>query len=341
MWCWGEAGEPGGGDELANLDYPSGSAVPVPVIGLDAGVVSIHCSLQACLVVDVNGNVEYWGYFGPYGVGYTSDFSETKSAPTLVTGLPLPAVEVRGVDGDTACALLQDQTLWCWGEDDDGQLGNGQTTLTYVYAPQQVPNLAGVTDFGLESSAFFAITDGGLVYAGQAPTSTGPVTTPTALPIAGTPVSLASGELNSAECAVLTPGSVDCWGSYGSDWFTTPGPPNATAVPTAVANLPSNVVAVATTDEHGCALTFDGNVYCWGSNSFGDLGIGSTTPSLTAVGVQGLPPGEAIDISTGSFDSCAEMTTGAVYCWGSDELGVLGNGDTTGSFMTPVAAQLP
>ena len=78
----------------------------------------------------------------------------------------------------------------------------------------------------------------------------------------------------------------------------------AQATPVAVAGLPGTVTAVAAGGAHTCALTATGAVFCWGDNSFGQLGNGSTALGLAPVAVVGLEKGVQA-IAAGSGHSCA------------------------------------
>jgi alpha-tubulin suppressor-like RCC1 family protein len=84
---------------------------------------------------------------------------------------------------------------------------------------------------------------------------------------------------------------------------------------------------------HSCAVA-SGKVSCWGDNSLGQLGNGSTTSSPNPVGVNGLPDpntNPAVAVVAGLGHSCAVLHNGNVYCWGQNQLGQLGNGTTTSS----------
>jgi alpha-tubulin suppressor-like RCC1 family protein len=125
-------------------------------------------------------------------------------------------------------------------------------------------------------------------------------------------------------CALTSGGGVKCWGmnTHGElgDGTTTD-----TLIPVDVSGLGSGVLAVSATSFHACAVTGSGGVKCWGQNTRGLLGDGTTTSSAVPVDVSGLSSG-IVTVSARRAHTCALTSTGGVKCWGQGPLG-----DATGS----------
>ena len=136
-------------------------------------------------------------------------------------------------------------------------------------------------------------------------------------------------------CARTSVGGVTCWGAntYGQ---LGNGTTVSHAMPFDVSGLTSGVTMIATGDNHTCARTNAGGVKCWGSNTFGQFGDGTTTNRVVAVDVTGLASG-VMSIGAGSFFTCALINTGGVKCWGANVYGQLGDGTTTDR-VSPVAS---
>jgi alpha-tubulin suppressor-like RCC1 family protein len=141
-------------------------------------------------------------------------------------------------------------------------------------------------------------------------------------------------------CALLSDGTVACWGDNDSGQLGIPptvcseGTYKCSSTPVAVAGL-SGVAALASGGQHTCALLSDGTVRCWGDNTYGQLGDnGAETRSLQPVMVLtagGAPLTSVTAISAGDYFSCALLSSGSVVCWGGypgyAELGALMDSD--------------
>lgn len=133
-------------------------------------------------------------------------------------------------------------------------------------------------------------------------------------------------------CALTTSGGVKCWGR-GSAGQLGNDTTNNRLIAVDVAGLTSGVRAIASGENHTCALLTTGGVKCWGDNSNGALGNNSVENSPLPVDVIG---GENMaSLVAGASFSCALTTSGGVKCWGSNSAGKLGDGSTA-TRMAPV-----
>ncbi|MHB8289687.1 MAG: hypothetical protein ACYDEY_10700 [Acidimicrobiales bacterium] len=146
-------------------------------------------------------------------------------------------------------------------------------------------------------------------------------------------------------CAVLTTGAVDCWGSNVcgelGNALMFPAVVGYSDVPVAVGKVVSNVsgtvfskitnaISVAAGAGNYCAAPATGAMDCWGVDYDGELGNGSTSNSNSPIGVTNIA--NAVSVVAAQYDSyCATFATGAVYCWGLNQDGELGDGNTTNS----------
>ena len=141
---------------------------------------------------------------------------------------------------------------------------------------------------------------------------------------AAMPTALATG--HDHNCALTTAGGVECWGAGAFGQLGNGNKLNS-SVPVAVNGLSSGVVQVTTGQTHSCALLSTGSVKCWGYNSHGQLGDGTTVANVnpvTVVGVSG-----AIALGSGNGHNCVVNSTGTVACWGTNTHGQLGDGSGT------------
>ena len=120
---------------------------------------------------------------------------------------------------------------------------------------------------------------------------------------------------NASACALTQSGEVVCW---GSNWLGALGtgaatPFSGTLAPTPL-NLPGSFVDVAVGGDHACAVTAAREVYCWGSNLYGERGSGDPNPTGVPTKVQSLA--NVSSIGAGAALTCALTTDGTAFCWG-------------------------
>ena len=130
-------------------------------------------------------------------------------------------------------------------------------------------------------------------------------------------------------CALSPPNTVECWGRNNRGQLGD-GTLQDHALPAGVTGLAGlDIVAVDAGEAFTCAQTFSGNLHCWGRNTEGQLGNGSTVSSSTPVAVAGLG-GVVESFSAGRQHVCAVLAGGTVKCWGDNVTGQLGDGTNSG-----------
>lgn len=250
------------------------------------------------------------------------------------------AVMVSAARHDT-CAIKAGGQLYCWGRNNVGGLGNGNTFM------QKTPQ---IVSFGAERSAISvsvgsfhtcAILDDASSRCWGPGSSTGYGDTSTRLdPSSTPPLDLGNGRTAQAissgfshSCALLDDGSIKCWGanSYGKLGYgdTT----DRSAVPTTSINLGTGRtgVKIASGEHFNCALLDNGTVKCWGSNSVGQLGTGDTADRSAPPDQPVALPGAltAKDLDAGRNHACAILSNDTIACWGSNGSGQLGDRTVT------------
>src|SRR3989442_9515361 len=130
-------------------------------------------------------------------------------------------------------------------------------------------------------------------------------------------------------CALLSGGTVECWGRNGQGQLGD-GTFNQSTTPVQVQTgfgALSGVTALTAGGAHTCALLADSTVRCWGENGEGQLGDGTTLGKPNGIRVTGITG--AVAISAGWEHTCAVLQDGTARCWGANAFGQLGDGTTT------------
>jgi len=354
VMCWGGYGGP---DMLGN-GTTGGSMAPVAVTGL-TGVTSLTGGATFACAVTGTGGVECWGYGGQGQLGQGDTQLSTSPLPVDVMELT-SGVEAVAAGPESVCALKVDGTVWCWGVADDDQLGNGLAPDLDVHGemgylrgvPVQVAGLPGPAKVLSGGNAPCVVTEkGGIACWGlTAAVATTPV--PVALPSNGVittsaidavSVTIGGDESNGFACAVTSQGLTACWGrndfgELGDGAMTSTLAP----VETGSVLLTNGTTAVsASPDEPFACAVARGQVQCWGIDVSGELGDGQQASSVDDAVAVSLPAGIGFtSVSAGGLGACALSAAGAVYCWGDNSYGEIGDGTVGtggGPVKTPVA----
>jgi alpha-tubulin suppressor-like RCC1 family protein len=326
---------------VARTDSGPGDAAqtdaPTPDAAVDAAVTrcddpalrALSCGYHSfCCAARCDGSVWCWGgnTYGQLGDGTIT----TRPAPVRLTGLPRPATAL-GNGYQTACAVLDDGSVWCWGRGGEGGLGAPGTPQSMV--PVRVSGLTepavSVAVGGLRFCA--VLESGALVCWGE--NQRGQIALDGGSPRpAATRVTALRGEVAEVvagqfhTCARRRDGTVSCW---GQNTFGTLADGLYTDRPTPLdVPLRARAVALATQTNHVCAALEDGSVWCWGYNADGQLGNGARTNAPRPVAVPTLQ-GVTTRLAAGDNHTCALADDGALRCWGGNELQQLGDGTTT------------
>ena len=229
------------------------------------------------------------------------------------------------------CAVTTSGGVKCWGNNVNGELGNG--TAGHSDAAVDVTGMtSGVAAISAGQFHTCALTTAGGVACwgfntdGQLGDGTSNVRdTPTDVSgLTSGVAAVSAGQFHT--CAVTTGGGIKCWGNNGAGQIGD-GTTIERDTPVDVSGLTSGVAEVAGGGYHTCAVTTGGGIKCWGDNETGALGDGTIVERHTPVDVSGLTSGVAA-VSAGAFDTCAITTAGGVKCWGENVYGQLGDGTT-------------
>ena len=310
--CWGAGGT--GQLGLGNTENVGDDEFPfnVNTLTINADILDIQAgSGHTCALVGA-GSVRCWGRndFGQLGYGNMTDLAIPLTVDLSLGG----TVTQLAVGAHHNCALFDDNSVRCWGYNNTGQLGYGSTdNIGDNETPGSVP-VVPILPQGIPDDAQINQVALGVEHS----------------------------------CVLYDTGDVICWGAnfygqLGQGTTTTVGD-NETLATLQKMELGGDAVSLVLGKHHTCALMSDNGVKCWGRNIYGQLGRGD----IANIGDDETPAtidnidlgGEVTWLTAGDYHTCAIIEEHEILCWGFNDYGQLGYGDTEyrGDDETPAEA---
>lgn len=302
-WGFGE------NDNFELLDVPPGPT-PHALTAIPVGAkVAIGHGLAGFL--DGSGTLYTWGLGNP------------PPTPKARTGGPWDQLAIGGTHG---CVRAQsDHHLWCFGNTDLYAVGTNATGI--LYDPVELVGPGAVTTYDGAASGGCTIDDLSHLWCwgndgnGNLGDGSGSAGSPTPILIDSAHAWANVTMSGRSTCAITTANALYCWGGYGYD-----GAPSDLTVPTLL-DATRHWTDVHARADRTCGLA-DGNVWCWGNNPHGEVGLPGVPLDQRVAPVQ-VPLTTTVDeLVVGATVACARATGGPWQCWGSDVDGALGLGDT-------------
>lgn len=330
MLCWGQGdsdtGKRGAGEPTSN-SYTSSQ-----VVGIEQLVAADNGLRHSC-GISGDGSAWCWGRGESGQRGDGRNDQDLTYSPQPVYGLV--GVTSISVGWNVSCAIDAGGSAWCWGNGYWGQRGD-RTRTKIQSIPAKVSRVEDATKVAVGNIHACAIAKDQQVWCwgrndyGQIGDGSwdnlrevrGEI--PEEVDVVTEVVDIALGAHHS--CAATKYGESYCWGKGDEGQLGNGALDQKVTQARKVEGL-SGVQSLAAGFSHSCALTDSHEVWCWGKNRFGQLGIGSRDEEVFAlpVKVEGLPP--VIALAAGDRHTCAVSTSGQMWCWGKNSSWQLGSGE--------------
>lgn len=372
--CWGDNSYGQLGiDSTTSKGLSASDMATLPAVNLGTSRTAKAVALgkyHTCAILD-DDTLKCWGYGGSGQLGYdgtTSKGNSTGSMATvgtvnLGTGRTAKAVSAAGY---STCAILDNDTLKCWGDNSSGNLGYDSTaskgnSVGSMAALAAVNLGSGRTAKTVKLSQYYTCAildndnmkcwgDGGAGNLGYDSTATkgaagGDMAALAAINLGTSRTALSIGIGGGQTCAILDDDTLKCWGGgsngqRGSDSVTSVGTSGGQMAALGTVNLGTGRTAVSVKggSYHTCVLLDNATMKCFGNNNYGQLGynngtqMGSSSGQMAVLGTVNLGSGRTpLSIAAGKNHTCAVLDNNTAKCWGDYASGQLGYGNNNGA----------
>lgn len=280
---------------------------------LDESIIDAAVGPNHILALTQAGSVYAFGYnrHGQLGIENVEDIQET---PIIVPGID--NISALAAGGDFSVALKSDGTVWAWGKNDVGQIGH--EIAEYRYQPGQIAGISNIVAISGGGSHTLALKNDGTIFAwgandvgqlgiGTIEHQSAPVQVGKLHDVTAISAGIAHG------LALRSDGTVWSWGNNDHGQLGTQTETSFSSMPIQVPGL-SDIVVVTAGRYYSLAVNKDGEVWAWGENEVGQLGIGNIEPSFIPVKVEGIT--DIISIAAGRTGTMALQRNGMLWGWG-------------------------
>ncbi len=382
--CWGENGSGQLGiNNTTKMGDDPGEMASLPTVDLGLGRFPTAIALGStfsCALLD-DRSVKCWGNSSYLGIETTNNYGSNNTTMsmsnlTAITFDNNKKVNSIMASNNNACALLEDFTVWCWGNNDQGQLGDDsginskkpvKVNLGQGKTAKKISFLANygcaILDDdsikcwgGMNGNDYNNLGNDSLKQHGYGKQME--QLTPINFNSSVTIKEIIAGKFSAHTCAIFSDHSLKCWGENGNGQLGLESKAQQGDDPSEIENLPAvflgdgrTVQKVSLGSQFTCALLDDGSVKCWGLGNYGQLGQENTSQiGISLDQMKNLQPiklgQKAMDISAGSAHACAVLEDRSLKCWGYNSSGQLGYnhknniGDKVNSISTLVSVNL-
>ena len=310
LFCWGDNSY----YELGNNSMV-GSTTP---LNIASGYSDVYSGFEASCAKSTSGGYYCWGYNGTGAISASGSFYI--NTPTLLsTNINLLFMGT----GITCGTTFGSPAASCWGSNANGQTGN--QTAFFNFSPlisspgQNYKSVRTSTDYSL------GITTAGELRGWGSLPGIGDSES-VALSTGGNVVTKAASGANFF-CYITSAGVLNCLGANDSGQLGNGSTTYSSSSVVADPGVAYSDLSLGYTSYYGCGITVAGVLKCWGANTYGQLGDGTTTNRLSPVTIDAGT--SYYKVVTGTQSTCGITTSGQLKCWGSNTFGQLGDGTTT------------